>query len=104
MHWLSHTRRIPNEYVLAFGFNLHSIIFLRLFCVLHTPTVLYFQLFCPTEKQTLEQLFFWLEYFMVCVVQWLSSITVRKLINFVKGKGKVHPCIDTEAPYRPYRP
>jgi hypothetical protein len=66
------------KYVLVFGFDLNSIIFLWLFCVLHTPTA-----FCPSESQTLEQIFFWSEYFMVCVVQWFLSVTVQNLIHFV---------------------
>jgi len=57
MHWLSHTRTISYEYVLAFGFDLNSVISLQLFRVLQTPTAIYFQLFCPSKNQTLEQIF-----------------------------------------------
>jgi hypothetical protein len=35
------------------------------------------------KTKLLEQIFFWSEYFMVCVVQWFLSITVQNLIHFV---------------------
>jgi len=33
-----------------------------------------------------------------------STSMVTKLHNYVKSKGKLHPCTGTEALYRPYGP